>query len=103
MGSHFRSTIASISISGSREFSRPERLAAKNQLFNLPECRLEGGESLYMKRLNRLTLAFSKKLENFEAAVGLHFASYNFVEASQFPENDACNGAWNREGLLDVW
>jgi hypothetical protein len=75
MGSHFRSTIASISISGSREFSRPERLAAKNQLFNLPECRLEGGESLYMKRLNRLTLAFSKKLENFEAAVGLHFAS----------------------------
>ena len=35
---------------------------------------------LYMKRLNRLTLAFSKKLENFEAAVGLHFASYNFVK-----------------------
>ena len=32
-----------------------------------------------MKRLNRLTLAFSKKLENFEAAVGLHFAYYNFI------------------------
>jgi hypothetical protein len=32
-----------------------------------------------MKRLNRLTLAFSKKIENFEAAVALHFASYNFV------------------------
>jgi hypothetical protein len=27
-----------------------------------------------------LTLAFSKKLENFEAAVGLHFAYYNFVK-----------------------
>ena len=25
-------------------------------------------------------LAFSKKLENFEAAIGLHFAAYNFVK-----------------------
>ena len=33
-----------------------------------------------MRRLNRLTLAFSKKLENFEAAVALHFAYYNFVK-----------------------
>lgn len=32
-----------------------------------------------LRRLTRLTLAFSKKLENFEAAVGLHFAYYNFV------------------------
>jgi hypothetical protein len=28
----------------------------------------------------RLTLAFSKKRENFEAAVALHFAYYNFVK-----------------------
>jgi hypothetical protein len=34
----------------------------------------------HMKRLARLTLAFSKKLENFEAAVGLHFLYYNFVK-----------------------
>ena len=33
-----------------------------------------------MKRLARLTYAFSKKRENFEAAVGLHFAYYNFVK-----------------------
>ena len=33
-----------------------------------------------MRRLTRLTLAFSKKRENFEAAVGLHFAYYNFVK-----------------------
>ena len=32
-----------------------------------------------MKRFMRLTLAFSKKLENLQAAVGLHFAHYNFV------------------------
>ena len=30
--------------------------------------------------LTRLTLAFSKKRENFKAAVGLHFAYYNFVK-----------------------
>jgi IS1 family transposase len=34
----------------------------------------------HMKRLARLTIAFSKKFENFEAAVGLHFAYYNFVK-----------------------
>ena len=32
------------------------------------------------RRLNRLTLAFCKKFENFEAAVALNFASYNFVK-----------------------
>ena len=32
-----------------------------------------------MRRFTRLTNAFSKKLENLEAAVGLHFAHYNFV------------------------
>jgi IS1 family transposase len=35
---------------------------------------------LHMKRLARLTLAFSKKLENFRAATALHFAYYNFVK-----------------------
>jgi IS1 family transposase len=41
--------------------------------------RLNATTRLHMRRLTRLTLAFSKKLENFEAAVGLHFAYYNFV------------------------
>lgn len=35
---------------------------------------------LHMKRLARLTLAFSKKLENFKAATALHFAYYNFCK-----------------------
>lgn len=34
----------------------------------------------HMKRLARLTLGFSKKLENFQAAVALHFVYYNFVK-----------------------
>lgn len=36
-----------------------------------------------MRRLTRLTNAFSKKLENFKAAVALHFAYYNFVRIHQ--------------------
>ena len=32
-----------------------------------------------MRRLTRLTNAFSKKLENFKAAARLHFASYNMT------------------------
>jgi hypothetical protein len=32
-----------------------------------------------MRRFTRLTNAFSKKLENLQAAVGLHFARYNLV------------------------
>lgn len=34
---------------------------------------------MHMRRLTRLTNAFSKKLDNFRAAVGLHFGYYNFV------------------------
>lgn len=42
--------------------------------------RLNGTTRLHMRRLTRLTYAFSKKLENFKAAVALHFAYYNFVK-----------------------
>jgi len=35
---------------------------------------------LHCKRLARLTLAFSKKLENFKAAIALHLAYYNLVK-----------------------
>ena len=33
---------------------------------------------MQIRRLTRLTNAFSKKLENHKAAVALHFAYYNF-------------------------
>lgn len=35
---------------------------------------------MHCRRLARLTNAFSKKLENFKAAVALHYAYYNFVK-----------------------
>ncbi len=34
---------------------------------------------MHLGRLTRLTTAFSQKLENFKAAVPLHFCYYNFV------------------------
>lgn len=42
--------------------------------------RLNGTTRLHMRRLTRLTYAFSKKFENFEAAAALHFTYYNFVK-----------------------
>jgi hypothetical protein len=35
---------------------------------------------MHCRRLTRLTNAFSKKLENFEAAIALNFCYYNFVK-----------------------
>ena len=35
---------------------------------------------MHCRRLSRLTNAFSKKFENFKAAVALHYACYNFVK-----------------------
>ena len=42
--------------------------------------RLNGTTRLHMRWLTRLTYAFSKKIGNFEAAVALHVAYYNFVK-----------------------
>jgi hypothetical protein len=35
---------------------------------------------MHCRRLSRLTNAFSKKRGNFEAAIALHYAYYNFVK-----------------------
>lgn len=84
-------TYASVeSITPERRYSAPEVIAIKKYVvMGDPEYskistshveRVNATTRLYMKRLNRLTLAFSKKWEDFEAAVGLYFASYNFVK-----------------------
>lgn len=77
------------SIEAQRRYSAPKIIdSEKKAIFGSPDFdlistsyieRLNATTRLHMKRLARLTHAFSKKLENFEAAVGLHFAYYNFV------------------------
>jgi IS1 family transposase len=77
------------SIQPQRRYSAPEITAIEKKAitgrpnFDLISTsyveRLNATTRLHMKRLARLTHAFSKKRENFEAAVGLHFAYYNFV------------------------
>jgi IS1 family transposase len=76
--------------SDNRRYSAPEFVSSEKKVItgNPDERlistsyieRLNATTRLHMRRLTRLTLAFSKKLENFEAAVGLHFAYYNFVK-----------------------
>lgn len=73
-----------------RRYSAPELVnITKNSIMGNPEDalistsyveRLNLTTRHHMRRLTRLTIAFSKKLENFEAAVGLHFGYYNFVK-----------------------
>jgi transposase-like protein/IS1 family transposase len=47
--------------------------------------RLNGTQRLFMKRLNRLTYCFSKKVENLEAAFGVFAAYYNFCWQTRMP------------------
>ena len=78
------------SIVPERRFSAPEIVVTeKKSVSGRPDLRLastshverlNGTTRLHMRRLTRLTYAFSKKLGNFQAAVALHFAYYNFVK-----------------------
>jgi IS1 family transposase len=73
-----------------RKYSPPEVLSTEKRIVTgTPDMglastsyveRLNGTTRLHLRHLTRLTYAFSKKLENFEAAVALHFAYYNFVK-----------------------
>jgi transposase-like protein/IS1 family transposase len=47
--------------------------------------RLHGTQRTFMKRLNRLTLCFSKKLENLEAAFAMFACYYNYCWRTRKP------------------
>jgi IS1 family transposase len=60
-----------------------------------------------MRRFTRLTNAFSKKVENLEAAVALHFAHYNFVRihkslrVTPAMAADVSDRLWSMEELIE--
>lgn len=63
---------------------------------------------MHCRRLTRLTNAFSKKLENFKAAIALHFAYYNFVKIHSSIRMTPCMAAnvtdriWTVEDLVKL-
>jgi hypothetical protein len=60
-----------------------------------------------MRRFTRLTNAFSKKLENLQAAVALHFAHYNLVRVHKSLRvtpaiaANVTNRLWSLEELVE--
>lgn len=54
--------------------------------------RLNGTQRVFMKRLNRLTLCFSKKLENLEAAFGIFAAYYNWCWQTRHSDKSGKRG-----------
>lgn len=54
--------------------------------------RMNGTQRVFMKRLNRLTLCFSKKLENLEAAFGMFAAYYNFCWQTRHSDKSGKRG-----------
>ena len=63
---------------------------------------------MHCRRLSRLTNAFSKKLENFKAAVALHYAYYNFVKVHKTirctpaMEAGVATSAWTVQDLVGM-
>ena len=57
-----------------------------------------------MRRMTRLTNAFSKKVENLAAAVSLHFMHYNFARAHKTLSNPYPTSPAMAAGVSDhVW
>lgn len=61
-----------------------------------------------MRRFTRLTNGFSKKIENHEAAIALHYMHYNFARVQQTlrvtPAMEAgiSDRVWSLEEIVDL-
>lgn len=99
-------------VSDNRRYSAPEFVSSEKKVITgFPNQRListsyverlNATTRLHMRRMTRLTLAFSKKRENFEAAVALHFAYYNFVKRHNTLRCTPAMAAGVEQGFLSV-
>jgi IS1 family transposase len=98
--------------SNNRRYSAPDFVSSEKKVITgNPDMRrvstsyierLNATTRLHMRRLTRLTLAFSKKRENFEAAVALHFAYYNLVMRHNTLRCTPAMAAGVEQGFWDV-
>ena len=56
---------------------------------------------MHMRRFTRLTNAFSRKLENLQAAVNLHFYHYNFMRSHKTLGRTPAMAAGVADGIAD--
>jgi hypothetical protein len=66
----------------------PRRNIGENERFTITTShveRLNGTQRLFLKRLNRLTLCFSKRLRSLEAAFAMFAAYYNYCWQTRKP------------------
>lgn len=83
-------SFSSDQLEGARRYSPPQVVSvSRNIVSGNPDSELISTSyvekqnhtlRMHCRRLSRLTNAFSKKLENFKAAVALHYGYYNFVK-----------------------
>ena len=101
---------------GERRYSPPEVISGeKKDIYGDPDSqrvctshieRQNGSLRQWCKRLTRLTYAFSKKWDNFKAALALHFAYYNFCRVHSTTRKTPAmaagltNRTWNIAELL---
>jgi hypothetical protein len=57
---------------------------------------------MHCRRLSRLTNAFSKKLENFKAAIALHMAYYNLCKVHGAIRTTPAMGAGSEKSIVNV-
>ena len=70
-------------LAGESHFTLNTSAKVKNDLISTSHVEKQNHTlRMHCRRLTRLTNAFSKKLENFKAAVALHYAYYNFVKSN---------------------
>jgi len=111
-------TFTHTDLEATRRYSPPDVLSIKKALVQGdPDMRLCSTSyvekqnhtvRMHCRRLARLTNAFSKKRENFDAAIGLNYAYYNFckthttIRCTPAMEAGVTNSQWTTADLVEM-
>lgn len=111
-------TFTHTDLEATRRYSPPDVLSIKKVVVQgLPDMKLCSTSfvekqnhtvRMHCRRLSRLTNAFSKKRENFDAAIGLNYAYYNFckthttIRCTPAMEAGVANSQWTTADLVEM-